>query len=97
MIEQISKRLGQEYIMFGTSMVYFCAQALTASLVQVLGYVMRKKTRFSSLVGIDLSIGIIFVSFFCCIVGEWKYNTAFRAVVREDYEDDVGASLGLSA
>jgi Na+/melibiose symporter-like transporter len=33
MVEQISKRLGPEYIMFGTSMVYFLAQALAASIV----------------------------------------------------------------
>jgi hypothetical protein len=83
MVEQISKRLGQQYIMFGTSMVYFLAQALAASLVQVLGFIMKNKTRTSSFFGILMAITVIFVSFCSSILAEAKYTSPFEAVVIE--------------
>jgi uncharacterized membrane protein len=85
MVEQISKRLGSEYIMFGTSMVYFFAQALTASLVQILGWVMREKTRYSSIAAIVLSMGFIMLAFLSSLVADWKSHTPFIAVVSEKF------------
>lgn len=97
MVEQISKRLGAEYIMFGTSMVYFLAQALAASIVQILGYVMRRKTRISSLYAILIAMTFITVSYLCSVVADFRYFTPFMAVVLDTSDDTVsGASLGMS-
>jgi hypothetical protein len=95
MVEQISKRLTPEYIMFGTSMVYFFAQAVTAITVQLFGYQMADKSRYSTLVTLMTSMGIIFFVFLLSLKVEISYNNPFKAISVEN-TFNVNQSLGIS-
>jgi hypothetical protein len=48
---------------------------------------MRKKTRYSSIVAIIVSCGIIMFSYLCSLVADFTYHTPFKAITVETLEE----------
>ena len=83
MIEQISKRIGPDYILNGTSMVYFIAQALTAVLIQIFGFIMTDKSKRSTYWVTFTALSFLVFNFLCGVIAQLTYSKPFKAVVAE--------------
>lgn len=76
-IEEVSKRVGHDYVNVGTGMIFFFAQLTTASLTYFLGFVMDEETKISTIFTLQIGIFGYFLSFFLSVLADCLSSRPF--------------------
>ena len=64
LIEKIAKRVGKDYLIMGTGMIFFISQMFTALSAYIVGIIMNSKTKISTMWGLSVPIFVAFIGFF---------------------------------
>ena len=103
MLEQITIRVGKQYILLATGNVYFLSQALAAVFAQVFGIILSDKSRESSEMAIRMGMGIMALSLMLSMYAGLRSKSPFLADVIVDstneskYDNKLNHSLGTIA
>lgn len=77
MVEQISIRVGGNFILLATSNVYLLAQALSAIFAQLFGFVLKNGSKSESQTAIYLGMGIMTLSFLLSVYAGVRNKNPF--------------------
>lgn len=90
MVEEVSKRVGHDYVNSATGMVYFLAQFLTAFITYILGFVMDEGTEISTGFTLVIASGGLSVSFIFGVLADCLKGRKFKGYqIKESEEGDV--------
>lgn len=88
MLEQITIRVGKQYILLATGNVYFLSQALAAVFAQIFGIILSDKSKESSEFAIRMGMGIMALSLLLSIYAGMRSKSPFVADVILDSSNE---------
>lgn len=77
LVERITKRIGENYIIVGTGMIYYISQISNASTFYILGFLMNGEARIETLYALTFVLGATFFGFICAVFADFKIDKIF--------------------
>lgn len=77
LIERTAKRIGENYIIVGTGMIYYFSQISNASTFYILGILMNDEARIETLYALIFTLGATFLGFIFAIIADFNTIKTF--------------------
>ena len=82
LIEFIAKRIGSEYLVMGTGMLFFISQGCTAVSSYLMGLITNSQTQISTLFALTLPIGIALIGLGLSVMADINMGKKFETNVK---------------